>query len=177
MGRMSTFAVIQIAGWSIVLVLVVVLVFFMPSTTEVPLGEYCWGARRSRPPARKAPLSFTAWEATTCWWQDGRTIRPATFSPVEVTLDEAADLADTLLGGPRITLRPRPRHRGELSGVMWPDGWSLHIRAFINEEAMDALWTLEDAVRGGMRIPEDRTATYRLRDGEFIRDAAPGHAP
>jgi hypothetical protein len=94
---------------------------------------------------------------------------PMTFTPVAVPLDEASDLADTLLGGPRITFSLRGTVVSRFSGLTWYR-YSVWVRAFIEDEAYEALTMTIDLAALLFAAGQRPQPAYRLRDGKLIAD-------
>lgn len=102
---------------------------------------------------------------------EDRRITAVTYQPAEVSLDEAADLADNLAGGPYIVVSPR-------SGCLLPDGlvraaYDILVMTFIPEELPLVFDDLQEALRTSLLWPGQVPAMYRLRDGELVKGAVP----
>ena len=152
----------------------------------VALGMIAWALlsgpkpiRRHQEPAsapEPAGLRFTAWGLTVTL-EEGGWSRDCTLYTVDVSLDEAADLADLLLGGPSIHVAPHFVHGSRPFAypperIAFRDGWTVWIRAFIDVEALLTLHEIEDMMRAGGALPLDGNFIGRWRGGE-LKDVSP----
>src|SRR5215472_2668337 len=117
---------------------------------------------------RRRPAVITVWDAQAVLDLDSRICGRLHFQPVDVSVDEAADLADDLLGGARVSVVAEwPTHHILLLPPVTPGAWTLRVRAFTEAEAYDALYAAADLLTGrlpGLGLPE----TYRLLDGGLV---------
>ena len=124
------------------------------------------------PPGRR----FTVWGLTVTI-EEGGWSRECTVYTVDVSLDEAADLADLLLGGPSVHVAPHMAVAPyqifrEPVPRLWADGWTVWIRAFIDVETLITLHEIEDMMRAGGSLPLDGNFIGRWRGGE-LKDIRP----
>lgn len=100
------------------------------------------------------------------WLEGGYEVRV-----VEVSPDEALDLADQLWGGPLVYLAPF-QVTSWLTRQRFPYGWTFWIRARTPEDAHAVIYDLEWLVKWGDAFPDDQIpsagpVTCRLRYGEL----------
>jgi hypothetical protein len=108
----------------------------------------------------------TVWDASVTLGPDGRMDGPMTFMPVAVDVDEAADLADDLLGGPLVCIALQSQKQPLLGSavIRW---WALRVRAFIETDAYEALYEAERLLSGTIQAVTS-PLLFRLRDGELV---------
>ena len=109
----------------------------------------------------KAPPLITVWDGWATLDYGGHLSGPLNFQSVNVSLDEAADLADDLAGGPRVSIAPRSGHYGVTYS------WSLSVRGFTEVDAYEALYAAAHLL-GPMLPSLSLAAVYRLCDGELV---------
>ncbi len=85
----------------------------------------------------------------------------------EIPVDDAADIADDLGGGPYVLVSPR-EFRLNRAGVPVMT-WDVWVMAFIVEEAAGVLGELEQMIEDGRWEPGPVPALYRLRCGELVQ--------
>lgn len=102
---------------------------------------------------------------------DSRELRVRTYSVAmeRVSVDDMALLASQSLGGPLVGIH-KSATWGDRSqpGYGWEE-YTVVVVACCPEEAIDALYWLEDQFIAGFEFPRYRTS-YRLRGGELIVD-------
>ena len=110
----------------------------------------------------------TVWDGWAMLDYESRIFGPLNFQAADVSVDEAADLADDLLGGPLISVTAEwPNHPTLLLPPVTPGHWTLRVRAFIETEAYEALHAAAELLAG--RLPGlGAPMTYRLQDGELV---------
>ena len=149
--------------------------FWVMAAAVLAAGAVVIAVAASRPHARRVAaqrrvrLTISVWDAMTTLGWDG-TSGVTDFEAVDVPLDEAADLADQLLGGPAVHITPRPWLVRDMTGhgIMVCE-WRLHVRAFILEEAWDAVDEVLLLLLGRLDELQDRLPrTYRFQLGELV---------
>jgi hypothetical protein len=97
--------------------------------------------------------------------ENGR-ITAVTYRSADVSLDEAADLADDLAGGPYIVVSPRSGHLDP--GGLVTATWDLLVMTFIPEELPLVFGDLQERFRTNLLLRVTSPAMYRLRGGELV---------
>jgi hypothetical protein len=85
----------------------------------------------------------------------------------EISVDEAADIADNLGGGPWVLVSPRELYLNR-AGVPTMS-WDVWVMAFIVQEVAGVFDELEGMIAGGRWEPGPLPALYRLRCGELVQ--------
>jgi hypothetical protein len=108
--------------------------------------------------------TFTVAEASGEMGEDGH-LGPVTCRPVVVSLDEAGDLADSLIGGPLVTLDMAGAREGFLSD--WHFLWRLTARGLVEAEALAGLEQARLLLLDGLDEQIAFRQVWRLCAGEL----------
>jgi len=114
------------------------------------------------------PLTIEVAEARFTLWSDDRPVE-YTLQPVPVPLDEARELSDRLLYGPRVCawLRGGTCPRG-VGMAAWTHFYGVTVRALIAAELVEAMDEAQILLRGRLADLHDHLPhLYRLRFGEL----------